>query len=53
MNVLNEAMKAARFAEVEHMSLQVVLVGPLSLKSNPPMAIQVCIVAVLSAVNSV
>ena len=51
MNEIREAMKAARFAEVEHISDQVVWVGPLLLKSKPPIPIQVCSWGVFSAVN--
>ena len=52
MNAIKDPIKAALLADVEHMSLQVVLVGPTSLKSKPPTAIQVCITAVLRAENS-
>lgn len=51
MKLLREAMNAARLPAVDEMSLQVVCVGPGSLKSQPPMAIQVCSLALLSAVN--
>lgn len=46
-----EVMNAARFVAVEHMSDQVVKVGPGSLKSKPPMAIHVSSCGVFNAVN--
>jgi hypothetical protein len=52
INSVSEEMNAALFAEVEHMSDHVVKVGPGSLKSNPPITIQVCNIEDLSAVNS-
>ena len=52
MNAAMELINLARFEGLEHISLQVVLVGPALLKSKPPTAIQVSIAALLRAVNS-
>ena len=52
MKSVAEDMKAALVSGLEHISDQVVKVGPGSLKSNPPNAIQVCRVLDLRAANS-
>ena len=51
MNSTREVIKAARVCFVEHMSDQVLNVGPWSLNSKPPIEIQVCNSDVFSAVN--